>query len=242
VLNIYKENKEISSSISSASQKYKSMFPFYLLLFYLFLEYGRPQHLLPFLTYLHLPALSLMLLAFIGVNTRKFKWKNKQTILFLFFLGLMVIHGPIAVNNYWTLKIFIAMVINLIAYLSLSNFTDKKENYNKLVDVWLAIHIFLAIIGIKNSGAGIGGFLGDENDFCMTVNMIIPFSFFLAVYSSYMFVYLRRPSFQIKGWIRRIMRHVFILLVENEKKDDHRFFCRIACRVCGCFCSNGLLG
>lgn len=183
-MNIYKENKAISSSIASASQKYKSMFPFYLLLFYLFLEYGRPQHLLPFLTYLHLPALSLMLLAFIGVNTRKFKWKNKQTILFLFFLGLMVIHGPIAVNNYWTLKIFIAMVINLIAYLSLSNFTDKKENYNKLVDVWLAIHIFLAIIGIKNSGAGIGGFLGDENDFCMTVNMIIPFSFFLAVCAS----------------------------------------------------------
>ena len=160
------------------------MFPFYLLLFYLFLEYGRPQHLLPFLTYLHLPALSLIMLTFIGIFYGRFQWKDKQTILLLFFLGLMVIHGPIAVNNYWTLKIFIVMVINFIAYLSISSFIDNQENYKKLVGVWLAIHIFLSIIGIKNSGAGIGGFLGDENDFCMTLNMIIPFSFFLAVYAS----------------------------------------------------------
>jgi O-antigen ligase len=48
----------------------------------------------------------------------------------------------------------------------------------------LGIHVFLAIIGIVKKGVGVGGFLGDENDFCMTMNMIIPFSFFLAMNAS----------------------------------------------------------
>jgi O-antigen ligase len=147
------------------------------------MEYGRPQEILGFLKYLHLPIISILLLAFYGLFLHRFQWNEKQTVLYLFFLGLMVIHGPIAVNNYWTLKVFIAMSINLIAFLSIYNYVDNEAKYEKLVSVWLVIHIFMAIIGIKNFGAGIGGFLGDENDFCMTMNMVIPFSFFLAVYS-----------------------------------------------------------
>jgi O-antigen ligase len=170
--------------MASALSRRKSMAPFYIVLFFLAMEYGRPQEFLSFLTYLHLPILSIIFLAFYGAFIQRFQWNDKQTVWCLFFLGLMVIHGPIAANNYWTLKIFIAMVINFIAYLSICNYVDSDEKYERLVSVWLVIHIFMAIIGIKNFGAGIGGFLGDENDFCMTLNMIIPFSFFLAVCSS----------------------------------------------------------
>ena len=182
-------NHTQTGSNSTILQKKESVLPFYLTIFYLFLEYCRPQIYLPFLEYLHLPALTMMLLLFIGFYTGKYKWNDKQTILYFFLLGLMAIHGPIAVNNYWTLHVFIGMVLNLIAYLSISNFIDNQEKYDKMVSIWIAIHVFLAIIGIKNYGAGttatgIGGFLGDENDFCMTLNMIIPFSFFLAVCSS----------------------------------------------------------
>jgi probable O-glycosylation ligase (exosortase A-associated) len=96
-------------------------------------------------------------------------------------LSIMVIHGPIAVNNYWTLMIFKAMVLNFITFLSLIHFVDKPEKYDRLVKIWLGIHIFLAFIGIVKKGTGIGGFLGDENDLCMTLNMIIPFTLFLSL-------------------------------------------------------------
>jgi O-antigen ligase len=96
----------------------------------------------------------------------------------------MVVHGPIAVNNYWALIVFIDMVMNFIVYLSLIHFVNDQDKYDKLLKTWLGIHVFLAIIGIVKHGRGIGGFLGDENDFCLALNMVIPFPFFFAITSS----------------------------------------------------------
>ena len=162
----------------------KSRFSFYLILVYLLLEYGRPQVYLPFLSTLHLPAITIILLALSLFVSDKMMLIQKQTILFLTLLGIMVIHGPFAVNNYWALMIFITMSMNFIALLSLVQFVDNPEKYDRLVKIWLGIHIFLAVIGIVNKGTGIGGFLGDENDLCMTLNMVIPFPFFLSIYAS----------------------------------------------------------
>jgi O-antigen ligase len=160
----------------------ESLIPFSLLLFYLLLEYGRPQDQIPFLSALHLPAITIVLLLLCVLFSGKFRLKGMQTVLFLGLLGLMVVHGPIAVNNYWALMIFITMTINFIVFLSLTLFVDNEEKYEKLIRIWLAIHVVLGLIGLlKGSGRGIGGFLGDENDFCMTLNMIIPFPFFLAM-------------------------------------------------------------
>jgi len=162
--------------------KKKSLIPFSLLLFYLLLEYGRPQDQIPFLSVLHLPAITIVLLLLSILSSGNLRLKGKQAVLFLGLLGLMVAHGPIAVNNYWALMVFITMAINFIVFLSLTLFVDDEEKYEKLIKVWLSIHVILALIGLmKGSGRGIGGFLGDENDFCMTMNMIIPFPFFLAM-------------------------------------------------------------
>lgn len=163
--------------------KKESMISFSLLTFYLLLEYGRPQDQIPFLSVLHLPAITIVLLLLSILSSGKLRLKEKQAVLFLGLLGLMVVHGPIAVNNYWALMIFITMVSNFIVFMSLTLFVDNQEKYEKLIKVWLGIHVLLAVIGIiKGSGKGIGGFLGDENDFCMTMNMILPFPFFLAMY------------------------------------------------------------
>ena len=164
--------------------KKESLIPFSLLLFYLFLEYGRPQSLLPFLKVLHLSGIMIVLLALSLISYGKIQLKEKQSILYLFLLILMVIHGPIAVNNYWALMVFISMVMNFIVFLSLIHCVDDPEKYDRLLKTWLGIHVFLAIIGIIRGGIGIGGFLGDENDFCLALNMVIPFSFFLAVSAS----------------------------------------------------------
>jgi O-antigen ligase len=158
----------------------ESMIPLSLLLFYLFMEYARPQVLLPFLGLLHLSGILIVLLGLSILSSGKIQLKEKQTTLFMFLLGLMVVHGPIAVNNYWTLMIFISMMMNFIVYLSLIHFVDRPENFDRLLKAWIGIHVFVAIVGIARGGRGTGGFLGDENDLCMTLNMIIPFTFFLS--------------------------------------------------------------
>ena len=160
------------------------MIPFYLILVYLFLEYGRPQMLLKFLDYFHFPAITIVLLGLSVFFSGKLRFHEKQTKLYLLLLLLMIVHGPIAVNNYWALMIFITMSMDFIIFIAISNVVNDDDKFNKLVTAWLAVHLFLAVIGIMNKGVGIGGFLGDENDFCMTLNMIIPFSFFLAVSES----------------------------------------------------------
>jgi probable O-glycosylation ligase (exosortase A-associated) len=155
--------------------------PFVLLLVYLFFVYGRPQDLFSPLGVLRLPALTAILLAAFLFLRGKVRLEDTQTKLFLVLLGLMVIHGPIAVNNYWTLMVFIAMGLNFVAYLALVHFVDDEERFGKLVDVWVKIHVVVALIGLVNRGVGAGAFLGDENDLCLALNMILPFAFFLAM-------------------------------------------------------------
>lgn len=155
--------------------------PFVILLIYLFFEYGRPQSLFPPLSVLRLPALTAVLLASFLFLRGKVRLEETQTRLFALLLGLMVIHGPIAVNNFWALMVFIGMCFNFVAYLALVHFVDDEERFDKLVDVWLKVHVLVALVGIVKKGTGAGGFLEDENDLCLTLNMILPFAFFLAM-------------------------------------------------------------
>ena len=45
--------------------------------------------------------------------------------------------------------------------------------------MWLGILGFLAVMGIAHGGMGIGAWMGDENDFCMVMDMAVPFGYFL---------------------------------------------------------------
>jgi len=147
-------------------------------LFYILLEFSRPQDLVPGLGYLFLPMLTLIVISFMLVKSGNVNLSNKQALLFLPLLGLMVIHGPIAVNNYAALMTFKAMGLNFIAYLAVITFVNSFRKMETLVGLWLGVHVFLAIIGTVKGGRGVGGWLGDENDFCMQLNMVIPFAYF----------------------------------------------------------------
>ena len=48
-----------------------------------------------------------------------------------------------------------------------------------LTKMWMGILGFLAVMGVAKGGVGIGGWMGDENDFCMVMNMAAPFAYFL---------------------------------------------------------------
>ncbi len=154
---------------------------FKLLLIYLLLDYGRPQALIPILNVLHLPAIITVILLLTLIQTGGIDLETPQSKLFIALLALMTIHGPIATNNYWALMMWKAMLLYFIIFLSMYRFVDSMEKFHKMMNYWVAVHIFLAVVGVIKGGKGIGGFIGDENDLCMTVNLIIPYSFFLAM-------------------------------------------------------------
>ncbi len=158
--------------------KKESVFPLFLIILYLFLEYVRPQTMLPPLRYLHLPAITVVLIAIVLFISGKLSIRDKQSVIFILFMSEMLVHGPFAVNNYWAFQRFYEMAITFIAYLGIVNIIDDNEKYRKLIKFWIIIFIFLAVIGILNKGVGVGGFIGDENDFCMAINMTLPFALF----------------------------------------------------------------
>jgi O-antigen ligase len=45
--------------------------------------------------------------------------------------------------------------------------------------MWLGVHTVLAINGMLHQGRGVGGWLGDENDFGMEMNVAVPVAFFM---------------------------------------------------------------
>jgi hypothetical protein len=167
-----------SSDVSGIKQTKGTLFPFCLIVLYLFLEYIRPQLLFPPLRVLHLPAITVILLLICLLFSGKIYIKDKQTILILLLLLEMVLHGPFARNNYWAFQIFYAMTITFIAYFGIINIVDDESKYEMLIKYWLILFLLLAIIGILNKGVGTGGFIGDENDFCMAINMVLPFALF----------------------------------------------------------------
>jgi O-antigen ligase len=155
--------------------------PFYLVLLYLFLEYGRPQNIIAGLADLHMSLITASLITLSLLFSGRLTLSDKQTKLSVLLLSLMIFHIPLATNNFWSLQIARGMLVTFIAYLGIITFVDSVNKFKMLIYIWLGIHVYLAITGIEKGGRGIGGFLGDENDFSMTLNMIIPFAFFMAL-------------------------------------------------------------
>ncbi len=155
--------------------------PFYLTLTYLALEYGRPQHTFPWIAGLHLPGISIGLLALMLMRSGKFNLGGKAGRLLIGFLILMSFHIPFALNNYWAYQTTLGMAITFIGYFAVLGFVDSFKKYEIMIMTWIVLHIYLGINSFFKGGRGIGGFLGDENDFALALNMVIPFTFFLAM-------------------------------------------------------------
>jgi len=96
-----------------------------------------------------------------------------------------MLHGPIAVNNYWAYKIWRGTILHFIVYLSIVNFVDSFEKIEKYINIWIIINLFCAFVGLKHGGrVPNSGFMGDENDFALVMNMAIPFAYFMFLETS----------------------------------------------------------
>src|SRR5438445_4191641 len=138
---------------------------FYLTIAYLLLEFGRPQDLVPALGSLHLPGLVSALLVLALILSGRVELSDRQTRLFALLLLLMALHVPLARNNYSAFYTARVMLMTFVAYLAIATAIDTLRKFRTFVTLWLGVHLLLALHGIAKQGLGVGGFLGDENDF-----------------------------------------------------------------------------
>lgn len=152
---------------------------FYLVLAYLLFEFGRPQELIPGLKLIPFGT-GLSVLIFLNVlMSGKLDLSRLQTKLWIPLFVVMALHVPLARNNFWALMTFKDMLLLYFVYLGILTFVNSLEKMMTLMKMWIGIHIFLAVMGILSGGHGIGAWMGDENDFCMVMDMAVPFAYFL---------------------------------------------------------------
>ncbi len=152
---------------------------FYLVLVYLLFEFGRPQDVIPGLTVIPFGTGLSILIFLNAVRSGKINFSRLQTKLWIPLLVVMSIHVPIAINNFHALMSLKDMILLYAVYLGITVFVDSTEKMMTLIKIWLGIHAFLAVMGTIKGGQGIGGWMGDENDFCMVMDMVVPFAYFL---------------------------------------------------------------
>jgi O-antigen ligase len=152
---------------------------FYLVMMAMLFEFGRPQDLFPPLKVVPIPTLLDVSLAFAVFMSGKANFSNKQTKLWMALLVVMTLWVPFANNNFHALMTLKDMTLCFFFYLGIVAFVNSTKRMHKLILMWLGVHTVLAINGILHHGQGVGGWMGDENDFGMEMNVAIPVAFFM---------------------------------------------------------------
>ncbi len=152
---------------------------FYLVMLAMLFEFGRPQDLFPPLRAIPIPTLIDVSLAVAVFMSGKSNFSNIQTKLWMGLLGVMALWVPFANNNYWALMTLKDMTLCFLFYLGIVAFVNSTNRMHKLILMWLGVHTVLAINGLLHHGRGVGGWMGDENDFGMEMNVAIPVAFFM---------------------------------------------------------------
>lgn len=165
-------------AIGQPRQAQESKAGFYLVLASLLFEFGRPQELIPGIKLIPFATgLDVMLLLSV-VMSGKLDLSRLQTKMWIPLFVVMAIHVPIARNNFWALMTFKDMLLIFGLYLGIVTYVNSLEKMLTLMKMWIGILGFLAVMGISNGGRGIGAWMADENDFCMVMNMAVPFGYF----------------------------------------------------------------
>ncbi len=144
-------------------------------------EYLRPMDLyLSFLSPLKLPALNMLTMTFIFFTHPKQYIKEetcfKLIIAFCVLAGLSLfwsVNTRFAYNSamilFWYMVAFIFPIMVIV---------DDLPKLQKIIRVWVVVHILLALIVISRGGTGPGGIVEDENDVCCALVMAFPFVFY----------------------------------------------------------------
>lgn len=152
---------------------------FYLVMLAMLFEFGRPQDILPPLKAIPIPTLLDVSVLIAVLASGKAAFTNLQTKLWMALLVFMAMWIPFANNNFWAFMTFKEMTLYFFFYLGIVTFVNTTSRMQKLIFMWLGVHAVLGINGILHHGQGVGGWLGDENDFGMEMNVAVPVAFFM---------------------------------------------------------------
>jgi|GEM_PF-731757 len=213
---------------------------------YFLYEFLRPYDFIPALRPLRL-ALVIVILTLISwviylaktkdkVNWSKFNW------IFLAFLTIIALTVITAANNRFAYNTFQSMMVTFIMFVIATNVVDSFSQLNKLIWLLLLVHFYFALRGIYNyavvhtvvagqqtSGSVGTGHIGDENDFALMLNVMIPFAFFMVIYSrrkikkllvlilSIALVFGVVCSFSRGGWIGLIAVLLYCILKSKRR-------------------------
>jgi O-antigen ligase len=93
-----------------------------------------------------------------------------------------MIHGPLAVNNYYAFHVWKTLLFQFFVFLVISNFIFTPNLYQKFIKWLMFIMGLVGIVGMLHGGRVPGSaFLGDENDFALMMNMMICFAYFMSL-------------------------------------------------------------
>ncbi len=155
---------------------------FWVVLLYFCFEYGRFQNYIDPLKYLKIPFILSVLATFLLLKAPdKSVFLDRQIVFHFIFIVLMALSVTFAVNTYYVYVTTVGMVVVfIVGVLPSVAYLDTRRKVSLFFRVWVFLYLFLAIMTIKHGGVGPGGFLGDENDMALALNMAIPFAFFLS--------------------------------------------------------------
>ncbi len=170
---------------------------YYIILCFFFLEYIRPGSYMPALNAFHLNSI-VPLTALVGsFFTDKVKVSevlqsvNSRWILFL--LGLMVISGLTCDVKLYALNVFENVVGYFFMFFILKKEIHSLDRIKGVLFVLILVHLIVGALTPKLFSGdgerhyiGSGSFLGDGNDFALSVDIAIPFCFFLLIESKSM--------------------------------------------------------
>jgi O-antigen ligase len=156
--------------------------PFTLLLAYLFLEYTRLPSILRVLAILRVQLVILcVLLYFVFRLAGREQVANRATILMFVFAFICGLGTFIAPNT----RAAFNMMMNILTYIGagivpMLLFANSLDKYRRLIAAWVGAIGFLGVWAVLHAGAGPSGFVSDENDCALVLNMAIPFAAILA--------------------------------------------------------------
>jgi hypothetical protein len=150
-----------------------------LIILFFFLEYVRPQSFIPLLAPLHIPMLVQILVFFTLFGCGLARLRTRESIIFFVLLCLMALHVPFARNNYWALQTTRTMTLHFIVFLGIVGLLNTPKKLTLVLTFWIVVAVMCAVKGYFSGGKIPGSaFLGDENDFSLFLNMMIPIAFF----------------------------------------------------------------
>jgi len=151
----------------------------FLIISYLLLDYLRPQELVPPLAALHIPMLVQALIIFSLFAVGFARLKARESIFFFLLLCLMALHVPFARNNYAAFQVTRNMMLQFVVFLGIIGLLDTQKKLTLVTTCWIIVAMLCAVKGYFSGGKiPSASFLGDENDFALFLNMMIPLAFF----------------------------------------------------------------